>query len=133
MPIEFAPRRRHSLSLTPLIDVVFNLLLFFMLASSLMDWRGLDIATGIAEGNAADSEPLEVQVLGDGRLRHQDKTLSAESLARTLAADAGDGAAVSIILRADDDVPLAHLVSAFDTFGAHGLTALALGPGEAQR
>ena len=38
-------RRRHGLAigLTPLIDVVFILLLFFMLASSLADWRVLEV------------------------------------------------------------------------------------------
>jgi biopolymer transport protein ExbD len=38
-----APRspRRTLVSLTPLVDVVFILLIFFMLASSFNDWRGL--------------------------------------------------------------------------------------------
>ena len=36
---EAAPR---PISLTPLIDVVFILLIFFMLASSFLDWRAVD-------------------------------------------------------------------------------------------
>ena len=31
------------ITLTPLIDVVFILLIFFMLASSFIDWRALDL------------------------------------------------------------------------------------------
>ncbi len=39
-------RRRRSavpISLTPLIDVVFILLVFFMLATSLLDWRAIEL------------------------------------------------------------------------------------------
>lgn len=36
------PRRKQLISLTPLIDVVFILLLFFMLSSSFVAWRTLD-------------------------------------------------------------------------------------------
>ncbi|OOC09384.1 ExbD/TolR family protein, partial [Thioalkalivibrio halophilus] len=37
------PRRRNLISLTPLIDVVFILLVFFMLASSFLDWRAVEL------------------------------------------------------------------------------------------
>ncbi len=42
---ELAPRRRAAISLTPLIDVVFILLVFFMLASSFLDWRAISLDT----------------------------------------------------------------------------------------
>lgn len=38
-----AARKPARISLTPLIDVVFILLLFFMLSSSFMQWRQLDL------------------------------------------------------------------------------------------
>jgi biopolymer transport protein ExbD len=38
-------RRRRLISLTPLIDVVFILLVFFMLASSFLQWRSIDLYT----------------------------------------------------------------------------------------
>ena len=38
-----ASRRRALIGLTPLIDVVFILLVFFMLASSFLDWRAIDL------------------------------------------------------------------------------------------
>ncbi|MDH3639858.1 MAG: biopolymer transporter ExbD [Gammaproteobacteria bacterium] len=36
-------RRRPIIGLTPLIDVVFILLIFFMLASSFLDWRAIPL------------------------------------------------------------------------------------------
>ncbi|MEM9741637.1 MAG: biopolymer transporter ExbD [Pseudomonadota bacterium] len=41
-------RRRNAISLTPLIDVVFILLIFFMLASSFLDWRAIPMTTAKA-------------------------------------------------------------------------------------
>ena len=46
-------RRRPTIGLTPLIDVVFILLIFFMLASSFLDWRDIDLAP--PTGAAADA------------------------------------------------------------------------------
>ena len=55
------PRRASaSIGLTPLIDVVFILLLFFMLATSFLDLRSIELATPSA---AAGGRPLEGSVL----------------------------------------------------------------------
>ncbi|PWE33365.1 biopolymer transporter ExbD [Maritimibacter sp. 55A14] len=40
------PRRPARISLTPLIDVVFILLVFFMLATRFEDWRGMPLSAG---------------------------------------------------------------------------------------
>lgn len=37
-------KRRQAISLTPLIDVVFILLLFFMLSSSFIPWRQINVS-----------------------------------------------------------------------------------------
>src|SRR3546814_12993071 len=42
------PRRRVRISLTPLIDVVFILLIFFMLATSFVDDRAIEVEIGRA-------------------------------------------------------------------------------------
>ena len=60
-------RRRALVSLTPLIDVVFILLLFFMLASNFLDLHSiaLDAPTGAA-GKPAVEGALLVDVRLDG-------------------------------------------------------------------
>ena len=57
-------RRRQLISLTPLIDVVFSLLVFFMLASSFLDWRSIDLNT---PGTNQSGERLEGSLLIDIR------------------------------------------------------------------
>lgn len=53
------PRRRSVISLTPLIDVVFILLLFFMLASNFSKERTVSWNTTGEGGNLTEVLPLE--------------------------------------------------------------------------
>lgn len=127
MLVEIAPRRRRGVSLTPLIDVVFNLLLFFMLASSLTDWRSLGLATG-TERIVADSLPAaEVELQADGQARYNGQPFSLETLVQELVAAVDEGRISSVIIRPAEGVPLGAVVTAFDELNHQGIKALALG------
>ena len=67
MEFEAEPPRVPLISLTPLIDVVFILLVFFMLASSFLDWRAVDLKIASA-GNAASSQARSfvIRIPADG-------------------------------------------------------------------
>jgi biopolymer transport protein ExbD len=57
MPLNLSqPKRKNAISLTPLIDVVFILLLFFMLTSTFVPWRLVDTPLSVA---ADQQKPLE--------------------------------------------------------------------------
>jgi len=60
-------RRKGIISLTPLIDVVFILLVFFMLASSFLDWRTVSLDTRAASTPAvpAQATPFVVEIRGE--------------------------------------------------------------------
>ncbi len=61
------PRRRNPISLTPLIDVVFILLVFFMLASSFLDWRAVQLEAPAEAGGAGSMEgAMLVEIRPDG-------------------------------------------------------------------
>lgn len=55
---------KSKISLTPLIDVVFILLLFFMLSSSFMQWRQINISAP-SESQSDAVEMITVTVLND--------------------------------------------------------------------
>lgn len=66
-------RRRQGISLTPLIDVVFILLLFFMLSSSFMQWRQVDLSAAQAS-NDTPSEVHRLHLTSDqGAFEHAGK------------------------------------------------------------
>lgn len=74
------PRRRNAISLTPLIDVVFILLLFFMLTSQFIQQRRVDLPVPTA-GTADDAEVLNIQLAANGRtISVEDETLDVDDL-----------------------------------------------------
>lgn len=55
-------KRRQVISLTPLIDVVFILLLFFMLSSSFVPWRQINVSMPTAT-SASTQEIVTLEIL----------------------------------------------------------------------
>ena len=57
MRIDAAPRPRRRLSMTSLIDVIFLLLLFFMLSSTFARFAEIEVSGGVASAVAAGERP----------------------------------------------------------------------------
>ncbi|PTX03317.1 biopolymer transporter ExbD [Pararhodobacter aggregans] len=91
------PPRRAALSLTSLIDVIFLLLLFFMLTSTFTRLGELDLSPGGPGGGASDRPPVFVQLAPDS-LRVNAVEAPVADLAARLAALAGEGGMVLIAL-----------------------------------
>lgn len=113
--------RRLSISLTPLIDVVFILLVFFMLASSFSQWRSLSLsAARPAAGAAAASEgAMLVEVTEEG-VRLAGEALSPEAFGARIAARLEARPEQRFLLRAAPGVALQPVVDALDQMDALG-------------
>jgi biopolymer transport protein ExbD len=126
--IEPTPRRQPVVPLTPLIDVVFNILTFFIVFSV---FRGSEAAIGLRLPKAATGEqhsdaPLVVTVdekesfLVNGyRL---DRAGFRAEMARTLKRNPEQ----TVIIKADRDVRYARLVEALDSVRENGGSRIAL-------
>ncbi|WP_258091871.1 biopolymer transporter ExbD [Salipiger pentaromativorans] len=91
-------KRRRRLSMTSLIDVIFLLLLFFMLTSTFTRFSEVELAAAGSGAAPAPSErPLFLQ-LGPETARLNSAEVALEGLADALAAQRGDGAAVRRLL-----------------------------------
>ena len=118
-----APRPRRRPNLTPMIDVVFLLLVFFMLASRFGVERAMPLT--LAGGEAAYSGPPRlVEVSSDG-LRLNGMPVTAQTLGASLAPLMQSPDDV-IILRARGGADLQALVAVMDMLTASGLTRLVL-------
>ncbi len=83
-------RRRHSstvLNLTPLIDIVFLLLVFFMLTAHFIEEESIAIDLPDAQSSDAskENEFVEVVVTHEGKLLVEGLPAKADDLERTLA------------------------------------------------
>lgn len=56
-----SPRKKSLINLTPLIDIVFILLIFFMLATNFMRWHTLELSVG--EASEIEIDPLAVSIV----------------------------------------------------------------------
>ena len=78
MQLLAARRKKLGISLTALIDVVFILLMFFMLTSSFVRVRAFDLLAPVA-GDSSDQPPQLVLLGNDDRLTLFDGRLLASS------------------------------------------------------
>jgi biopolymer transport protein ExbD len=117
-----APRPRRRPSLTPMIDVVFLLLVFFMLAARFGHDTHLPLTLG--GGGAVDWQgpPRLVSVLPDG-LRLNGLPVATADLAGALAPLMPDAQA-PVLLRAEDGADLGRLVAVIDAMRGAGITQL---------
>ena len=92
-------RRRGSVSLTPLIDVIFLLLLFFMLTASFTREGELPLPAGAA-GAASPSAAAFLQVSADG-LRLDRQPVTRAGLADALRAADADAVIVAFAPETD--------------------------------
>ncbi len=106
------PRRR--MSMTPLIDVVFLLLIFFMLASTFMKYSRIDI-TGSVPGRAAQSVAgsLYLRIHEGGRIDLNGSPLELSTLVSALDAHA-DKAGARIIVRPMENTNVQDVVRILD-------------------
>ena len=115
-------RAGSLISLTPLIDVVFILVIFFMLASSFVDWRSIDLSVpaGAATGTAEDGALL-VEVRADG-LRLSGEPVTLDGLAARIA-EAPDR---HVLVRPAPLVGVQRVVAVLDRLAAAGAENLSL-------
>lgn len=86
--VEPRPHRRLPIRMTPLIDVVFILLVFFMVTSRLSPTSHLDLnnTTSNADGSRGDPVP-ELLMHADGRIEWAGRSRTAAETARALVAE----------------------------------------------
>jgi len=119
-------RRRSPISLTPLIDVVFILLVFFMLASSFLDWRAIDLnAPGKAAAGASMEGALLVEIRRDG-LRLAGQTIGLPDLAARVGEKIRGKPDRKVVVRPDKGVVLQDTVAVLDALAAAGVRDLSL-------
>ncbi|GAA3584383.1 ExbD/TolR family protein [Marinobacter xestospongiae] len=79
------PSRPIPIRITPLIDVVFILLVFFMLTSRLLPTSFLELDNSTAPGQSVDGDPLpELVVEASGQIRWQDQEWALPALLQEL-------------------------------------------------
>ena len=124
-------RQKPIVNLTPLIDVVFLLLIFFMVSTTFTRETQLSIDLPEAEGVVKEISEQQVEILIDetGNYRVNGQGL-VDNRMRTLQAaiykiSAGD-TTMPMIITADADAAHQHVVRAMDAAGQMGFVHLSI-------
>ncbi|MDH5471300.1 MAG: biopolymer transporter ExbD [Gammaproteobacteria bacterium] len=127
------PDRRDDidLNLTPLIDVVFLLLIFFMVSTTFEKQSKLKIM--LPEATAAAEErtdnPITIGIDASGRYFINDRQLvntQAKTLKLALMKIVADKKDVSLVIRADAKTPHESVVKAMDVAAQLNLTQMSI-------
>lgn len=121
-----------ELSMAPMIDIVFQLLIFFLAATTFAneDERSLELELPRAEsGVTSDAAPREivVEVLRDGRTFVSGAEIRTADLAADLRERADGDRDVPITVRGDRLATHASIVSVLDACGVAGLSNVSVG------
>ncbi|ABM62022.1 ExbD/TolR family protein [Halorhodospira halophila] len=124
-------RDEPELNLTPLIDVVFLLLIFFMVTTTFVDQVGLDITLPEAEQETEEAQPqlLEIGISAEGEYFVDGNPLvnrEMNTLVRALEEALEAGEVAGIVVRADADAPHRAVVRALDGAGRVGIDRVSI-------
>lgn len=120
-----------ELSLTPLIDVVFCLIIFFVVTTTFDDRSAINIQLPRAAPSESlpIGEPLQLQINAEGRYfiaGNEVLRRDGAALREALQQFAGSDRERSVIIRADARTPHQAVVTAMDALGAVGFTRLSI-------
>ncbi len=124
-----------EVNLTPLIDVVFLLLIFFMVTTTFDRHARLKVSLPESSATASQQqkEPLVLSIdakgnyfLNERQLVNQQLDTLKQALQRTIGKDNKDYKDVALVLRADANTPHQSVVRAMDAASQLGLTQLSI-------
>ena len=120
-----------ALNLTPMIDVVFLLLVFFMVATTFLDpEREIDVDLPTADSAGAVERPPEevvITVTSDGAVVVRGEPRDAQALLDLLRAAAQRDPETPVTIRGDREARHAAIVGVMDACGTAGLFNLSVG------
>lgn len=120
-----------SVNLTPLIDVVFLLLIFFMVSTTFTRETHLNLDLPQASGEALSRETtqLDVVINAQGHYSVNERNLvnnSPETLKAAIREAAGDDRSLPLVITADANTPHQAVITAMDAAGQLGFARLSL-------
>jgi len=128
MMVRRTSSRRARIEIIPMIDVVFFLLVFFMMASlSMAVYAGMPVnLPGASTGREAPAESRTITVMKDGRAFLDRRAVTLTELGSELRSLASANPALAVVINADEEVTHGRVVSVLDEVRAAGVARLAI-------
>ncbi|HET9581491.1 MAG TPA: biopolymer transporter ExbD [Gemmatimonadota bacterium] len=124
MRLEKGRRRKALINVTSLIDVVFLLLIFFVVTSTFLERPGIDLHLPEAGSGASEVAEVSVRIAADGGLYVGTRPVAPAELTEVLEARLREAGTTEVTLEADRRVAHGRVVAAMDAARKAGATGL---------
>jgi biopolymer transport protein ExbD len=123
------PRPNVAINISPLVDVVFLLVIFFAVSTTFLETAGLKLELPESNSTARqESKQLTVFLDADGGLSFEGESIEPDALAERLSSELDARESKRVALRADASSRHGDVVKVMDLIrgaGADGLTVVA--------
>lgn len=124
------PRKfeKPEIIIIPMIDIMFFLLVFFMIATmSMVDLKTVDVSMPKATNVQTNlSVTYLITIKKDGTLWLEDKAITMDDLLRRAQAEQSKNSKFAVAIRADESVDYAELMKLVDALKGAGINRFAL-------
>ena len=128
--MNFRKRRRAEtrVDVTPLIDIIFQLVLFFMVSTTFVTTPGIqvDLPRSSSDTILRERNDLNVWMTDEGTVFLNDTALSWDALGAAFRAASKDDPQTLVILKADTNIDHGRVVGIMDLARREGLFNLAI-------
>ena len=124
----FAKKNKNiEFNIAPLIDIVFLLLIFFMLASEFTDFKTIDMATPInSDQDIESSKPLLVKLSSDGKIKIKEVLIDFSILEKKVINLKKNQTDTKIIISTPEKTEINLLMKVMDIIRIGGIDNIAL-------
>ena len=130
MPLKTAPPEEPTLNLTPMIDVILTLVIFFMVGSRFAaeeNALGVNVPSVSKQGAMSSApEPKVVNVYPDGRILLGTQPVSLEELTSQLETARGQTRKLSVLVRGDRNASHGRMTDVYDACRRAGVSEVAI-------
>lgn len=122
------PEDEPRIDLTPMVDVVFLLLIFFMISTTFVESPGISIKLPESSAQTVDREPKELKVYlsREGDIYHGESKITLDDFRALLAEHQSEAERTTVLLLADQESRHGKVVTLMDLARDAGYTKLAI-------
>ncbi len=124
----FENEKKPKIMIIPMIDIIFFLLVFFMMSMlSMVVQRSMPVNLPAASAGAVDLQrKIPITVTADGKIYVEETATDLQGMMQRLQAEKAKGTDITVILRADKAAQYGAFVQVLDTLKTMDITKIAV-------
>jgi len=116
-----------SIDMTPMLDVVFIMLIFFIVSTTFVQEQGVEINTPSSSlGSEPKSKGIIIAIDDEGQAWYEQKEVSLAQMSNTLVTKLADKTDLSVLIKADENTPTCDLIHLLDEIRGLGVQQVAV-------